>query len=66
MTQSLQEHLKTSIESINQLNGLTDAVNPKSSGDDEPLLFDTLEVKNNKNSGDDSKQSNEMVKKLRN
>ena len=46
------EKLCKNDEKIVQLNGSTDAVNPKSSIDDEPLLFDTLEVKDNKNSRD--------------
>jgi len=37
-------------EKIVQINGLSDAVNAKGSADDEPLLFDTLEMKDIENS----------------
>jgi len=38
-------------EKIVQINGLSDAVNTKIADDDEPLLFDTLEMKDTEKSG---------------
>jgi cell division protein FtsZ len=42
-------------EKVVQLNGLTDAVNINSMSDDEPLLFDTLEIKDIGNPGDEAR-----------
>ena len=42
-------------EKVVQLNGLTDAVNINDMSDDEPLLFDTLEIKNIRNSEDEAR-----------
>ena len=42
-------------EKVVQLNGLTDAVNINGMSDDEPLLFDTLEIKDIRNSGDEAR-----------
>tara|TARA_B110000008_G_scaffold69163_4_gene70035 strand:+ start:2243 stop:3709 length:1467 start_codon:yes stop_codon:yes gene_type:complete len=42
-------------EKVVQLNGLTDAVNINDMSDDEPLLFDTLEIKDIRNSEDDAR-----------
>ena len=38
-----------------QLNGLTDSVNINGMSDDEPLLFDTLEINDIRNSGDETR-----------
>jgi hypothetical protein len=45
------EKLYKNDEKIVQLNGLTDTANTKGSDDDEPLLFETLEMKDNGSSG---------------
>lgn len=42
-------------EKVVQLNGLTDAVNINDMSDDEPLLFDTLEIKDIRNSEDEAR-----------
>lgn len=42
-------------EKVVQLNGLTDAVNLNDMSDDEPLLFDTLEIKDIRNSEDEAR-----------
>ena len=42
-------------EKVVQLNGLTDAVNLNDMSDDEPLLFDTLEIKDTRNSEDEAR-----------
>lgn len=42
-------------EKVVQLNGLTDAVNINDMSDDEPLLFDTLEIKDIRSSEDEAR-----------
>ena len=42
-------------EKVVQLNGLTDAVNINDMSDDEPLLFDNLEIKDIRNSEDEAR-----------